>query len=348
MQHEVGVSPSYASTSCGGPAWRPRGTARRCRGGWCPRPRGRRRARAGWSSTAWARRRSRRPSRRTGRDRVRHPVPARHQLTDHLEAGVHVPVGGDGEHGDVRGSGHATTLSETRRLVQRHCGAPLTSGTGRGQGCRPSPAASAAPPGRSRRCSTPGGPEWRPCPSTRGSPVRTGRGRAQMGREGRAGGPAVFGVRRAGSARAWRPVGSIQSPSARRTMFRGWRRKSRKATASSLCGQSSATDSVCGLTPWARPAPAGAGSTCHRKPFGACWTICCRYEKPSGTIAYLPKRPGRVSEPPLPRVVGEALWSALTCSLMVRGTTSSPSSNRTVTFPSAPRWKSRRPRRGTG
>lgn len=50
-----------------------------------------------------------------------------------------------------------------------------------------------------------------------------------------------------------------------------------------------------------------------------------------------------MSEPPLPRVVGEALWSALTCSLMVRGTTSSPSSNRTVTFPSAPRWKSRPP-----
>ncbi len=128
-------------------------------------------------------------------------------------------------------------------------------------------------------------------------------------------------------------------------MFRGWSRKSRKATASFLCGQSSATDSVCGLTPWASPpAPAGAGSTCHSKPSGACWTICWRYEKPSGTIAYVPaKRPGRVSEPPLPRVVGEALRSVFTCSWMVRGTTSSPSSNRTVTFPPASRWKSRPP-----
>ncbi|CAM5553191.1 hypothetical protein STENM327S_02879 [Streptomyces tendae] len=47
-----------------------------------------------------------------------------------------------------------------------------------------------------------------------------------------------------------------------------------------------------------------------------------------------------MSEPPLPRVVGEALRSVPTWSWTVRGTTWSPSSKRTVTLPSAPRWNS--------
>ncbi len=60
-------------------------------------------------------------------------------------------------------------------------------------------------------------------------------------------------------------------------MFSGRRKKSRKAAASFLYGLSSAIDRVCGETPWASPAlPAGAGSTVHAKPSGACWTICCR------------------------------------------------------------------------
>lgn len=58
-------------------------------------------------------------------------------------------------------------------------------------------------------------------------------------------------------------------------MFAGRSRKSMNSTASFLCGLSSATDRVCGLTPWAGPAlPAGAGSTVHSKPFGACSTTC--------------------------------------------------------------------------
>jgi hypothetical protein len=54
------------------------------------------------------------------RDRVRHAVPAGDELPDHLDARVHVPVGGDGEHGDmgVPGDVHGATVSETRRLVQ--------------------------------------------------------------------------------------------------------------------------------------------------------------------------------------------------------------------------------------
>ena len=39
-----------------------------------------------------------------GRDRVRDPVSAGDELPDHLDARVHVPVGGDGEHGDVGGA----------------------------------------------------------------------------------------------------------------------------------------------------------------------------------------------------------------------------------------------------
>lgn len=54
--------------------------------------------------------------------------------------------------------------------------------------------------------------------------------------------------------------------------------------------------------------------------------ICCRYEKPSGTIAYFPpKNPGSVSEPPMPSVAPDALPSLLTWSWMTAGTSASAS-----------------------
>lgn len=55
-----------------------------------------------------------------GGDGVADAVAPRHEFADHLDARVHVPVGGDGEHGDVGGlrCGHDPTLGETIRLVQ--------------------------------------------------------------------------------------------------------------------------------------------------------------------------------------------------------------------------------------
>lgn len=55
-----------------------------------------------------------------GGDRVTDAVPPGDQFPDDLQARVHMPVGGDGEHGDMGTLRrcHGPTVGETRRLVQ--------------------------------------------------------------------------------------------------------------------------------------------------------------------------------------------------------------------------------------
>ncbi len=53
-------------------------------------------------------------------DGIADPVPPGDEFTDHLQAGVHVAVGGDGEHGDVGGCGHVRKArrDETSRSIE--------------------------------------------------------------------------------------------------------------------------------------------------------------------------------------------------------------------------------------